>query len=169
MQLLFAYDEWCFVKLEAMLVWLEEWFSLSQKMVEELLIVIYLFLTTICSSGNRIFQGLFFVIILAAMMWLLHLRQPFLRTMSRVSAVSVLLRLLFQVWAAGIIFLTLWKPPHRVEDIESAIAQIIYVVFFYVVDICSKGKKGRRRKMALSELKKLFGTIWIPKPIPVPE
>jgi hypothetical protein len=62
-----------------------------------------------------------------------------------------------------------FAPPHRITDRCTAIAQIVYLVFFYAADIRSDGTPGRRRKLALAELKKLFGAAWIPKPALEPE
>lgn len=39
---LIVYDAWCEGRMKALLIWLEEWFSISQKHIEEGMIVLYL-------------------------------------------------------------------------------------------------------------------------------
>ena len=169
MQVLLAYDRWCFARIQRLLVWLEEWFSLSQKTVEQAIIIFYLFLVILsCFRLNLIFNC-FIGLLLAATMWFLHLRPIETRYASQKSIASAMLRLALQFWAIILDFLILSKPPHDWQDIPNALAQILYIVFFYMIDICSWGQKGRRRKLALAELKKMFGATWIPKPVPVPE
>ena len=72
---------------------------------------------------------------------------------------------LFLIFLAGDFY---GMPPHRFVDFTCGTAQLVYLVFFYMTDIASNGERGRKRKLALAELKKLFGAEWIPKPVTVP-
>ncbi len=42
MNFLVAYDAWCVDKVEAFLLWIEEWLSISQKEAEKSIIALYL-------------------------------------------------------------------------------------------------------------------------------
>lgn len=168
---LIVYDMWCEGRVRALLVWLEEWFSISQKQVEEGMIALYLVLYMAswqwklpylaAEIAVNIFVGL-------TMVWL-H-RKPAatrggVRRYPELGALRILIQVIVLLFAGILLFI----PPFRVTDIFLAVAQIVYLVFFYMTDISSQGQSGRRRKLALAELKKLFGTAWIPKPALVPE
>jgi hypothetical protein len=105
---------------------------------------------------------------IGTLMWMLHKRPAVVRKYtqrSRFEAVNrIILQGVFGVMAAAVLFAL----PHQWTDVPTALAQVVYVVFFYATDITSDGERGRRRKAALAELKKMFGTEWIPKPLLVP-
>lgn len=168
---LIVYDMWCEDRVKALLLWLEEWFSISQKRVEEGMIVLYLALEmagarwTLSMLGINIATWLFAG---GTMIWL-HRKPDARRGGAKCYLELRLLRISFQVivfFLAGILF---FLPPHRASDIGLGVAQIVYLVFFYMTDISSNGTPGRRRKLALAELKKLFGAAWIPKPALEPQ
>lgn len=170
MKWLIVCDVWFEGRVEALLTWLNEWFSISQARAEKGMIVLYL--TLLIAAGGWTFMLLplrigIYIMLLVIMILLCRKpaaarggakRYPELRLMR----VPILIILLF---FAGFFF---FAPPHRVVDIENGLAQIVYLVFFYSTDIGSTGERGKRRKLAWAELKKLFGTAWIPKPLLAP-
>ena len=102
------------------------------------------------------------------MVWL-HRKPAAIRGGARrypeLGAMRMLIQVFVLLFAGDLLFI----PPFRVTDIFLAASQFVYLVFFYMTDISSQGQSGRRRKLALAELKKLFGTAWMPKPALVPE
>jgi len=169
MQVLLAYDQWCYAKIEGLLVWLEEWFSISQKTIEQAIITLYVFLVIISCSRTDITLGCLLGLFSGSSMWVLHLRSVESRYASQKSPLGAMFRAFLQGWVVWLDFLILGVSPHHWQDIPNALAQILFLIFFYMIDICSWGQKGRRRKLALAELKKMFGVIWVPKPIPISE
>lgn len=169
MRILYAYDQWCLAKLETFLVWLEEWFSIPQKTVERALIVIYLAIFVLPPSNHARSATFICAFCLGYMMWILHQRPQAVRFLTRRNKTSAILRLSFQFWCGFVVFRCLLSLFHRLDDITNAILVIDYLIFFYMIDLNSEGTPGRRRKLALAELKKLFGTEWIPEPAPIPQ
>lgn len=170
MKWLIAYDAWFEGRVEALLVWLEEWLSISQERVEQGIIVLYLAL--LIAAGGRTLKLLplrigSYIMMLVIMIWL-HRKPAASRGATKRYSDLCLIRVLVQIFLLSFAGIFFFAPPHRVEDIENGLAQIIYLVFFYMIDIGSTGKLGRRRKLALAELKKLFGAAWIPKPLLAP-
>jgi hypothetical protein len=176
MNWIIRYDQWTFHRLEVLLLWLEEWFSISQKRVEQSMIILYvllsipsLYIPSIIWSFILISFKFFCICSVGYIMWILHRRPDFLRKSARENQIEAVFRIAVQISLGSIAGFTLFLVPHRWTDLPGALAQLLYVVFFYVTNITSDGKPGRRRKMALAELKKMFGLEWIPKPIPVPQ
>jgi hypothetical protein len=176
MNWIILYDQWIFHRLEVLLLWLEEWFSISQKRAEQSMIVLYLLLnipSLYIPSPILSFILIPFKIIcvgsVGCVMWILHQRPDFVRKSAREGQFDAVLRIVVQILFGTIAGFTLFLVPHRWADLSQALAQLLYAVFFYVTNITSNGKPGRRRKMALADLKKMFGFEWIPKPIPVPQ
>jgi hypothetical protein len=100
-------------------------------------------------------------------MWILHRRPDFVRECSRIDQLQAVFRIVLQIVFGFIAGLILFQMPHQWTDFPQALAQLLYAVFFYVTNITSNGKPGRRRKIVLAKLKKMFGLEWIPKPAPV--
>jgi len=165
------YDQWIFHLLEALLLWLEEWFSISQKRAEQGMILLYVLLYMPSPFWNFIVIPAKFLCAgsVGYFMWTLHRRPDFVRKSSREDQTMVVIRIVLQISFGSIAGFILYQVPHRWTDLPQALAQLLYAAFFYVTNITSDGKPGRRRKMALAELKKMFGLEWIPKPIPVPQ
>lgn len=171
MRFLIAYDAWFAGRVETLLVWLEEWLSISQKVAERGMIALYLVLIQVPPVRASWFLGfrIAFGMWVAFVMGWQHRRPAAMRGSAKHYPSMGASRAVMQIvllWLAGVLFLA---PPHRVYDIAVGAAQIVYLVFFYMTDIASNGERGRRRKLALAELKKLFGTEWLPKPLPVPQ
>lgn len=168
---LIVYDMWCEGRVKALLTWLQEWFSISQKHIEEGMIVLYMGLLMPSWKWKlpwlcvNIFIALF---VGSTMIWL-HRKPETSRGTAKYYPELRVLRVMFQAICLLLCSVFLLAPPHRITDRYCAIAQIVYLVFFYMTDINSNGKPGRRRKLALAELKKLFGAAWIPKPALEPE
>ena len=171
---LVAYDEWFAGRVEALLKWLEEWLSISQKYAERGMIILYLALMELQPSvKGTIWLRAGIVILMFCVLWWLH-RRPFANrgTTKRYpfAAVSrVLIQAFLLLVAADFFVFYFFALPHSPSLIGTGAAQIVYLVFIYMTDIASNGERGRRRRLAWEELKKLFGTEWIPKPLPVPQ
>jgi hypothetical protein len=170
MEWLIDYDAWFFHRVEGLLKWLDEWLSISQKYAERGMIALYLVLTLPPAKWtlSLVLVKIICALSIGTLMWMLHKRPAVVRKYtqrSRFEAVNrIILQGVFGVMAAAVLFAL----PHQWTDVPTALAQVVYVVFFYATDITSDGERGRRRKAALAELKKMFGTEWIPKPLLVP-
>ena len=163
-------DAWFADRVEALLKWLEEWLSISQKWAERATLALYAVLIAVPNELSPYGIGfkVTFAFLLVSINWHLHRRPESIRSSlgrnSIYRAARVLMGL-FLIFLAGILY---GMPPHRFTDYTCGTAQLVYLVFLYMTDIASKGERGRKRKLALKELKKLFGTEWIPKPVTVP-
>ena len=171
------YDKWCQARVKAWLEWLEEWFSISQKNAERGMIVLYLVLMIAPilirkETWSVMLVGVVAYAIIVRWMWEWHRTPAAARgrydqsSALRVVRAGVQMFLLF-VTFVDVIFVE--SPPRRLTDYLSGAGQIVYIAIYYATDIASNGKRGRRRKLAMAELKKLFGTEWIPKSLPVPQ
>jgi len=169
MNLLVAYDRWCEGRVKALLRWLEEWLSISQKQAERGMIVIYLCFYLLPDNEQSLNHGQFlwvkicFAAFVGMMMWWMHRRPAALRGRTTLFRETSLLRVLLQVVFGLIILFDFFGPFHHSPH-NISVLQIDYVIFLYACDIHSGGERGRRRKLALAELKKMFGTEWMPKP-----
>jgi hypothetical protein len=177
MKWIICYDAFCYRCVEALLKWLDEWLSISQKRAEQGMIVLYVVLGIIVPGGRyatflqmagTICEKIPIVAFVACMMWLLHRRPAVIRRISYGSRATAIGRFIVQMMMLLAAFIVIFFSPHRWTDGAVAFSQVEYIVFFYAVDITSDGERGRRRRLALAELKKMFGTEWIPKPVPVP-
>jgi hypothetical protein len=168
---LVAYDAWCEGRVRALLTWLEEWFSISQKRAEEGMIALYLALSIVTAKWTFLWIGVdicLWIFVGSIMVWL-HRRPAMARGGGRRYADLAALRVVFQAtmfFTAGVEILA---PLPSMSGICNGVAQIVYIAFFYMTDINSSGKPGQRRKLALAELKKLLNVAWIPKPALEPE
>jgi hypothetical protein len=167
MKWLIDYDAWFFHSVEGLLKWLDEWLSISQKYAERGMIALYIVLTVIPPKWTLsvVLVKIAAAFCISPLMWLMHIRPAAIRRYTQGSRFQAVNRLILQgvfgVMAAAVLFAL----PHQWTDVPTAVAQVVYVVFFYATDITSEGERGRRRKAALAELKKMFGTEWIPKPL----
>lgn len=172
MELLVAYDRWCEGRVRAFLLLLEEWLSISQKYAERGMIVLYVTLLAGPSHPTELsFPVWLSVALLAApSMWFLHRRPDAMRECGKfLRKIHACFRVGLQFFSGAIAIFELTTWAHTQRDIPAAAAQVTYLVFYYMIDIASKGKPGRRRKLAWAKLKELFGTEWIPKPVVVPQ
>ena len=167
MKWLIDYDAWFFHSVEALLKWLDEWLSISQKCAERGMIVLYVLLTMTPPKWTLIVIMVKIVsaVMIGILMWSIHRRPASIRKYVQRSHFESKNRLITQGIFGLLIVGILFEPPHYWTDVLMAVAQVVYVVFFYATDITSDGERGRRRKAALAELKKMFGTEWIPKPL----
>ena len=167
MKWLIDYDAWFFHSVEGLLKWLDEWLSISQKYAERGMIALYIVLTVIPPKWTLsvVLVKIAAAFCISPLMWLMHIRPAAIRRYTQGSRFQAVNRLILQgvfgVMAAAVLFAL----PHQWTDVPTAVAQVVYVVFFYATDITSDGERGRRWKAALAELKKMFGTEWIPKPL----
>lgn len=167
MELLARYDKWFEDCVRAVLLWLEEWLDLSQRTVERGMIVAYLLLAFMPVHQRDLTYAVAGTAVVSIIMYNLHRRPVALRGLRFKETRAV--RVAFMVPIFGTtIALELIPFAGTKCEIGKAIAQMVYVVFFYVTDIGNHGERGRRRKLALAKLKELFGDLtWLPKPVGV--
>ena len=170
LKVLIAYDLWCIGRVAALLRWLEEWLSISQKWAERGLIALYMLLiiTTPASGQVLVAIKIFVALWVGTGIWTLHRRPAALRERWRRDKVLALARVFIQVFIGSITVVILFLPRYQPGNCFLGAAQIVYLVFFYMTGIHFGGERGRRRKLAWAELKKLFGTEWMPRPLPAP-
>jgi hypothetical protein len=177
MEWIVRYDAWCLHLVEALLKWLDAWLSISQKRAEQGMIVLYVFFTFLAPGWTFTslakMSGMIVVNILSAFivlytMWILHKRPAVMRKASNKSLIMIIGRSALQAMMLVLTGAIIFASPHLKKDVLTVSEQIEYLVFFYSTCITFDGEPGRGRKLALAELKKMFGTEWIPKPLPVP-
>ena len=170
MFLLIAYDAWFSGRVESLLKWLDDWLSISQKHAERGMIAGYLMLLihglpwTPAEAAMRILVAGS----LGYLMWFMHRRPAAMRNATRRTPWYPAVRALLQVFMFSLAASVSWPFKHWADVTRQVAQQLIYIVFFYATDIAFDGSRGRKRKLALAELKKMFGVEWIPKPIPAP-
>jgi hypothetical protein len=55
-------------------------------------------------------------------------------------------------------------------DTESALSNVVFIVALYATSLPKHGDEGgKKRKAALAKIKALFGTSWMPIPVPRPQ
>lgn len=169
MELLVAYDRWCEGRVRALLLFLEELFSISQKHAERGMIAFYLVL--VASPPYR--TKMSFPIqmcgacLVASLMWVQHRRPEALRERARLDpTVYACARIIIQFLFGSLFVFDLVSPDRA---IAAAASQAVYLIFYYMIDITSNGERGRRRKLAWAKIKELFGTEWMPKPAMAPQ
>jgi len=168
-----VYDMFCVLVLVWCVNWIEEWFSVRQKQIERILIVCFacggLLPLVFRLRGVDLING-GFVLLIVCFMWQLQRMQEGGR--GRVWLTSLrcgLLRLCLQL-LCGVIFVCLLGARGSLFWITALLLfrQVAICLFFYLICFGSAGKLGKRRKLAWEEIKKIFGTDWIPKPLTVP-
>ena len=169
MDFLIAYDVWCMSRVESLLLWLEEWLSITQKQAERGMIIVYFISFYICPPSDNL--GSISAQIVAGgaismLMWNLHRRPAATRYGKKPIIYLSWVRIIFQAITFFLIWMWAIEKPVNFLHLRYSFVQIVYMIFYYAVDIHIDGKPGRRRKLALAELKKLFGECWIPKPLP---
>jgi hypothetical protein len=157
MEWIVRYDAWCEARVTALVKWLEEWFSISQKQTERGLMILYVFLIFYILNILVVWKGLYllFCFVVGSVlfaMWIMQSRPMELRGGDRpykaVSRVSV------QILFGMLICIILLKLSHGWHSWKYAAGQVVYLIFFYMIGINSNGERGRRRKLALAKLKK---------------
>ena len=170
MKLAVAYDQWCEGRVRALLLFLEEWLSISQKYAERGMIALYVTLVANPWSSSTVSlpPRAFLACMLGYFMWTIHRRPEAVREISRwIPRYKAAYRIILQICLGFFAIVAVVPPPPSASNI--AVAQIVYVVFIYMTDITSNGERGRRRKLSWAKIKELFGTVWIPKPLLTPQ
>ncbi len=170
MKILAAGDAWFNDRVEALLKWLEEWFSISQKWAERGMMAVYVALILIPPSWSVswISAKTAVAFLIVGPMWILHRKPEAARGLMLRYPLFSVVRTVLCMFVVFLGISCLADTPYEFSKDAIGISQFVYVVFFYMTDISSKGERGRKRKLALEELKKLFGVEWIPKPVNVP-
>jgi hypothetical protein len=173
MRCLAAYDRWCSDRVEGVLVWLEEWISLSQKWAERGLLAVYVgaYLSTVdwtsvLVGSTRVLGQVLGLAVVAFMMWRMHRRPAMRRGLYKNDSFGCM-RVCVQAMIVLVIAAALVGGRGPQKWCVST-AQLSFLIFYYLVDIGSTGQRGRKCKIAWAELKKLFGTEWMPKPLMAP-
>jgi hypothetical protein len=165
------YDLRCDLNLSRLLLWCEEFLSLSQANVERALCVLYAIGVEIPTLSERRAAGTVAAVLFLLpiyLVWRMHRTPVARRGGLHKHPIRRLGRVLVQFCFLGLTVLIVAEPPHRWEDGFFAAAQLAYVVHLYVTDLKIDGERGRRRKLAWDKLKALFGPLeWIPRPVQV--
>ena len=166
MHWILRYDRWFESWVRAVLSWLEEWFGLAQKTVERALIVIYLVLAFYPVSRNHIGDVICTMTFVTLVMVTQHRRPAAIRGLHHFARI---LRVVVIVPILLLMALILTLPMVKARNSPGmGLAQLVYLVFFYMTDISNHNERGRRRGLALAKLKELFGDVsWLPKPVEV--
>lgn len=151
---------------KSVLDFLNDWLSISQKQVEKFLIGVFAVLlvpivVTGASKIMMIFFGIMLPIILIGM-FTRHSLTASLRNKWRIEnyGYRVFNTLLVIVFGADF----------AVTSFHNFIwfaAFMALIIFDYTIVCVIDGERGRKRKMTLNEITKMFGTEWIEKPISV--
>jgi hypothetical protein len=167
MFLLIAYDAWFAGRVESLLKWLDAWLSISQRSAERAMIVIYAAFMLRSSGGDVKVIGFAALgaFLVGYLMWILHRRPAAMRNSYKRNRSFGWVRATAQLF---LFLLAAWPFSGWTETAWSATRQALYVVFWYSTDISFDGDRGRKRKLALAELKRMFGAEWIAKPLPLP-
>jgi hypothetical protein len=156
-------DEWLLGATEKVLEFCADWLSLSQRHIERALII--------CNAAAvmavqvidpHTTLTIITLVVITAPMLLRHRAPQAVRTALRVSEkrsrlVWIALTMLVNVPMA-LSFrdaLTLWQ----------AVLYATFTWFHYVIACSSDGQRGKKRRLALDQVKRLFGTGWIPQPV----
>jgi hypothetical protein len=148
---------------------LYDWMAIRRRWVEWALAVTYMGAFAVASFWQRDWSGVALAGFVGLTMWY-EIRKPkTVRMMRLVDIVSICARVLVTLMVGFFVTLMVLAPPHRLVDIPYAISQMAYLGFMYVTVLPDRdGERGRKAKMAFSKLKELFGTSWVPQPVPVP-
>lgn len=162
--MLTAFDDWVLRRTDSTLDFLLDWFSISQKFVERVLIGLFalsgIYDIAATASEGRAFPT-WAIIILYFGMGLVMLSDHNASTSER--AVCRTIRRGSRLgWLMVVILAAL--PPYRLSDLGYVLSRLAVYAFLYVYVSNCNGKRGRKRKMAWSKLKELF--TWLPEPQP---
>lgn len=151
-------DAWFNGRVERLLKALEEWFSISQKWAERSTLILYVVLIIVPEKLNLYEIGgkAFLALWLALITWHLHRRPESMRNLAQRNSMYRAMRAavgMFLIFLASLLY---GMPPHHLSGYTGGTAQLVYLVFFYMTDITSNGERGRKRKLALAELKKIW-------------
>ena len=170
-----AYDGWLRGRTTALLDWLYEWLSISQKVVERTLIGVYIVgsLVLVVASAMLVHSYLIPPILtilelqMVAMLIRYHRQPSTVRTALHRLYGAHLVRLFWQILALLALVNAVSHHPtvgNVVYDFSVVVLNTTYMTFLYVVASNCDGERGRRRKLAWSKLKELFS--WLPDPVP---
>jgi hypothetical protein len=169
MNIIERYDSWVRNCVKDALDWLNEWFSISQKMVERTLIGIYAIASVMMISGvyishlhtSYVWIWAILQLWMIFILYMYHIDSSTMRRIKHNNSISALSRM---TWYFLILFAAL--PPYKqwLMDIGLPISDMTFLLVLYVVSVNSDGQRGRKRKLALAKLKELFS--WLPEPVP---
>lgn len=151
----------------AVIVFCNEWLSLSQARIEQLLGVAFIVLDEVGwaryhAGGLRTFS-LAFVPLNLLWVWARHRTPAAARANGLLHNVRSLVFRLLMVFLAVFCFgSSLLR--HNVDLID--LSTVVVVPFIYVTALPHDdgSRRGKRRKLALAKLKEMFGTSWVPLP-----
>lgn len=154
-------DKFLVAATEEAVKWLFEWFSLSQRNIETVCIILYMLIGGIGFSIKHDYATLLADGFLSLMMTLRSSFSPkILRSLFRAELASG-----FRITMIGYALLEPLVEANTPYRLIYAGGFLIYVLFEYIYVAVGTDKKRRRRgRMALAKLKELFS--WLPEPLP---
>lgn len=160
-------DAWLIARTEDVLLFLNEWLSISWAQTSVALIA-FKFIGEGYYDLHSHRWGLIFVDALyAGWQFLIH-TEPETTRVARLrgyewSSLRVSMMLISVMMWIGIMF------PPRVPSLWIVCAALTSVGVWFIVIACGEaGIRGRKRKAAMSKIKELFGTEWIPDSVQIP-
>jgi hypothetical protein len=156
-------DEWILRGTEKVLEFFSDWLSLSQRTIERALIFGNVAgIIAVQFLKPQTFATIMVLLFVTAPMWARHRAPQALRSAMRATEITRRL-----AWVT--ITMCLSAPTAIVfRDAISWLMLGAYaaVVCFNYVFVCNvDGERGRKRRLALDEVKKMFGVGWIPEPV----
>jgi len=172
LKLAIAVDLRILLVLKWILDWMNDWLSLSRSKVEVGTIWIY-GVTNVYSVWPSRHLGILLALtgLMTFMMWNWHRQPKAARSVIHWGVGGILGRIAALILFGFSAAVVLCTPPHHwLQDSAGAISMISYVLFLYILALPDDdGQRGKKRKMAITKLKELFGTSWIPQPVAVPQ
>jgi hypothetical protein len=160
------YDAWCLRTLEALLLWLDDWFSISQHQVEQALIASYLGGAFI-QVDHQLWRTMLPVIasFVAVSMWAQAEMPDVIRLLRRYGEGNARSRVVFLQVLLGVLAAVDFVPPVGWDNLANAGVFASYVLFQYCICISIPRRSGRKRKEKLGKLKAWWDSGWLPDPV----
>jgi hypothetical protein len=159
-------DFWLLIFTHKVVRFLVEWISVTQVQIERGLMLAYIVFIMASYAGRHWWLGVILIVSNAYWVWQWHRVPDARRARQMFEPILGVVRLLIAVFLLGLALTFLLEPPRRWADVFFLLGQMCMVALLYVTSLPSGGDRGSKRKLAMDKLKDLFGTSWIPQPLP---
>ena len=153
---------------QCVLVWLVEWLSVSQRKLERVVIFSYL-ITEPVYLRMKPASSMWFVVLVeiiwGALLFGWHRHTDKERWQRLLAADGSGLRVFYLAcWL--LLLASLYPARHEAWVFVEAFASGLRLAALYFTSLPESGQPGRRRRLALDKVKAMFGTSWMPQPVP---